>query len=253
MDWFSIEKIDEKTYAISEYNHWEKMHSYLLLGKDYAALIDTGLGIGNIKKEVNKLTNLPVKVITTHVHWDHIGGHGDFNDISVHEGDALWMEEGLPIPDNAIKKDVIKDVQSIPDGFDIDEYKVCRKKPSCVLTDGQTIDLGGRILEVIHTPGHSPGHICIYDRKNKYLFCGDLVYMGTLYAFYPSTDPIVYKESVRKIMSYDIEKILPAHNSLDIPDDFIGRVYEAFCCIEKECGLKQGAGTFDFNDFSIHI
>ncbi len=81
-DWFTIEKIDNNTYAISEYGHWEKMHSYLLIGKTYALLIDTGLGIGNIKKEVDLLTDLPVKVVTTHVHWDHIGGHSLFGDIS---------------------------------------------------------------------------------------------------------------------------------------------------------------------------
>lgn len=82
-NWFTIEKIDDATYAISEYGHWEKMHSYLLLGEEYALLIDTGLGIGNIKTEIDSLTNLPVKVVTTHVHWDHIGCHSLFSDISV--------------------------------------------------------------------------------------------------------------------------------------------------------------------------
>ena len=102
-DWFTIEKIDNNTYAISEYGHWEKMHSYLLIGKTYALLIDTGLGIGNIKKEVDLLTDLPVKVVTTHVHWDHIGGHSLFSDISVHTDDAKWLKSGIPIPINIIK------------------------------------------------------------------------------------------------------------------------------------------------------
>ncbi len=52
-NWFTIDKIDEATYAISEYGHWEKMHSYLLIGRTHALLIDTGLGTGNIKTEVD--------------------------------------------------------------------------------------------------------------------------------------------------------------------------------------------------------
>ena len=81
-DWFTIEKIDNDTFVISEYGHFERVHSYLLLGDKFALLIDTGLGIGDIKKEVDLLTDLPIKVVTTHVHWDHIGGHHLFNNIS---------------------------------------------------------------------------------------------------------------------------------------------------------------------------
>ena len=82
-DWFTIEKIDDMTYAISEYKHWEKFHSYLLLGRDQALLIDTGLGISNIKQIVDEITNLPILVATTHIHWDHIGGHKYFDNIAV--------------------------------------------------------------------------------------------------------------------------------------------------------------------------
>ena len=49
MEWFHIEKIDNETFAISEYGHWEEPHCYLLLGTERAVLIDTGLGVGNIK------------------------------------------------------------------------------------------------------------------------------------------------------------------------------------------------------------
>lgn len=46
-NWFTIEEIDSKTYAISEYKHWEETHCYLLIGKDKSLLIDSGLGVGN--------------------------------------------------------------------------------------------------------------------------------------------------------------------------------------------------------------
>lgn len=73
-NWFTVEKIDETTYAISEYGHWEETHCYLLLGLKSAVLIDTGLGVADIKEVVDGLTFLSVRVLTTHVHWDHIGG-----------------------------------------------------------------------------------------------------------------------------------------------------------------------------------
>ena len=83
--WFTIEKIDDKTFAITEYKHWEESHSYLLLGTEKALLIDTGLGISNIKKEIDSLTKLPIIVATTHIHWNHLGGHKYFNNIAVHK------------------------------------------------------------------------------------------------------------------------------------------------------------------------
>ena len=80
-DWFTIEEIDNDTFAISEYKHWEETHCYLLCGTKKAILIDTGLGISNIRSVVECLTTLPVMAVTTHVHWDHIGGHRYFSDI----------------------------------------------------------------------------------------------------------------------------------------------------------------------------
>ena len=56
-DWFTIERIDEDTYSISEYCHWEETHAYLLSGTEYSLIIDTGLGIMNIYEEVTKLTD----------------------------------------------------------------------------------------------------------------------------------------------------------------------------------------------------
>ena len=78
---FSVEKIDSDTFAISEYKHWEETHCYLLCGTEKAVFIDTGLGVGNIREIVDSLTSLPVTVMTTHVHWDHIGGHRYFEKI----------------------------------------------------------------------------------------------------------------------------------------------------------------------------
>ena len=61
------------------------------VGEKYAILIDTGLGVSNIRKIVDSLTELPVMAVTTHVHWDHIGGHKYFDNIAVHEAEKDWL------------------------------------------------------------------------------------------------------------------------------------------------------------------
>lgn len=190
--WFTVQKIDEKTFAISEYGHWEKVHSFLLLGKDKAALIDTGLGIDNMKRMTNQLTQLPIDVITTHVHADHIGSHGKFERIYVHEADRDWLVNGIKgLSIEQIRKDISRDITlPVPDTFNPATYRPLQGEPTGTLNDGDVIDLGDRQLIIYHTPGHSPGHICIFDKTNGYFFTGDLLYDETpIYAFYPSTNP----------------------------------------------------------------
>jgi glyoxylase-like metal-dependent hydrolase (beta-lactamase superfamily II) len=73
--WFEIYLIAEDTYAILEPNHFEEVVSYLILGRKRALLFDTGMGIGNIEAEVGRLTGLPIIVVNSHFHYDHIGGN----------------------------------------------------------------------------------------------------------------------------------------------------------------------------------
>lgn len=114
-----------KTFAISEYGHWEKVHSFLLLGETRAALIDTGLGIDSIKRITDQVTDLPIIVLTTHVHADHIGGHGDYETIYVHGDDANWLINGIEgLSLEQIRKNMARDITvPIPESFDPFTYK----------------------------------------------------------------------------------------------------------------------------------
>ena len=78
--WFTVERLDEDTWVVSEYRHWEHTHCYLLLGRERALLIDTGLGVAPLAPVVRELTGLPVAAALTHAHWDHIGGLGEFRE-----------------------------------------------------------------------------------------------------------------------------------------------------------------------------
>lgn len=205
-NWFTVEKIDAQTFVISEYKHWEETHCYLLYGTERAVLIDTGLGVANIKNVVDDLTDLPVSVITTHVHWDHIGGHKYFKDFAIHKNEVSWVSEQFPLPLYVVKKNLTLEPCDFPKDFNIDDYQIFKGTPASILHDGNLIDLGNRTLKVIHTPGHSPGHCCFYEQDRGRLYSGDLIYKGCLDTFYPTTDPIAFMRSVEKVSLLKIKR-----------------------------------------------
>lgn len=252
-NWFTVEQIDSNTFAISEYKHWEETHCYLLCGTEKALLIDTGLGIANIRTVVDRFTSLPVIAAATHVHWDHIGGHGYFEDIAVHEAEKDWLSVKFPIPLQVVKDNLMCKPCDFPEDFVSDHYRIYQGVPQRILRDGDCLDLGNRKVTVVHTPGHSPGHCCFYEPAKKYLYSGDLIYRGCLDAFYPTTNPEQFLKSVRKMQSLEISRVFPAHHQLHLPVDFIHSVEAGFRKLENEGKLIQGSGIFDFGDFQIHI
>lgn len=243
-NWFTIEQIDRDTFSISEYKHWEETHCYLLCGEKYAILIDTGLGVSNIRKIVDSLTKLPVMTVTTHVHWDHIGGHKYFDNIAVHEAEKDWLSVRFPIPLQVVKNNLTRLPCDFPRDFDINAYQIFQGIPQRILHDGDFLNLGGREIQVVHTPGHSPGHCCFYEPERNYLYSGDLIYKGSLDAFYPTTDPKLFYQSIRRIRKYNIKKVLPGHHQLDIPVSLIadieaGATYpEIKARVLEQTGLK---------------
>lgn len=251
-DWFTVDKIDGSTYIISEYRHWEETHCYLLNGAERSLLIDTGLGICNIYDEVIKLTDKPITAVATHIHWDHIGGHKYFSDFYAHGDELDWLRGKFPLPLNAVKEMVL-DRCDPPGGYDINSYELFQGTPTRILKDGDTIDIGGRIVKVIHTPGHSPGHMCFWEKERGYLFTGDLVYKTTLLAYYPSTDPGAYLDSLEEISLLPAKRVFPGHHSLDIEPEIIIRMRNAFRELKNEGKLRHGSGTFHYGDWSLWI
>ena len=132
----------------------------------------------------------------------------------------------------------------LPEGFDPTEWIIPSLVPTELLHDGDTIDLGDRELEVIYTPGHSPGSVCLLDRANRMLWTGDLFFPGPLYAFGPDVDLDVYVESIDKIAAIvdDYDYVLSGHNDPWVPSEVIPRVGEAFRTI------FAGGGEFSEDD-----
>lgn len=251
-NWFTVDKSDNDTYIISEYRHWEETHCYLLNGAERSLLIDTGLGICNISEVVRELTGKPVTAVATHIHWDHIGGHRYYPDFYAHEAELAWLSGGFPQPLEAIRR-YVADRCDLPDGFDVNSYELFQGVPSMALRGGEIIDIGGRQIEVVHTPGHSPGHMCFWEGEKGYLYTGDLVYKGLLTAWFPSTDPDAYLHSLEKIASLPAKRVFPAHHSLDIQPEIIARMRDALNALRESGRLCHGSGTFDFTDWSIQL
>ncbi|VDG97864.1 hydroxyacylglutathione hydrolase [Lysinibacillus sphaericus] len=255
--WFTIQEIDNTTFAISEYGHWEKVHSFLLIGDEQAVLIDTGLGIDSIKRITDQLTDLPITVITTHVHADHIGSHGEFDTIYVHEKDSDWLTNGIKgLTIEQIRMDVGRDI-TIPTSktFNPETYTPYQGEPTGLVTDGEVIDIGNRKLIIYHTPGHSPGHICILDKTNGYLFTGDLLYDETpIYAFYPSTNPVDLVNSLERISGIKhISKVYGSHNTLGLEPEILDEVQLAVKFLNEKELVKFGTGIHKFNGFSVQF
>lgn len=251
-DLFEIEQIDDKTFIISEYRHWEETHCYLLIGSERSLLIDTGLGICNILDVVTKLTDKKITAVATHIHWDHIGGHEYFPDFYAHQDELNWLNGEFPLTMNQIK-DMVVDRCDLPNDFDISEYKFFQGNPTRILKDNDLIDIGDRCIQIHHTPGHSPGHMCFWEEERGYLFTGDLVYKDTLFAYFPSTDPEAYLSSLEKISALPVKNVFPAHHSLDIHPEILIRMRDVFRKLQNDGKLKHGSGTFEFGDWAVWL
>ncbi len=146
----------------------------------------------------------------------------------------------------------------LPSGVDPETFAVPGVTPTTRLHDGDRIDLGGRTLEVIHTPGHSPGSVSYLDAGNRLLFTGDHYYPGPLYAFGPGVDLDRYLASndrlAERVDEYD--RVLPGHNETWIASEVIPRVSEAFRTILRGEGEFSDDGDlrrYRFEGFDIIV
>lgn len=148
---------------------------------------------------------------------------------------------------------MVVDRCDLPKGYNIEQYEIFQGMPTKILEDGDKIDIGGRNIQVLHTPGHSPGHMCFWEGERNYLFTGDLVYKDTLFAYYPSTEPILYLNSLEKIAVLPVLKVFPAHHSLDIQPEILIRIRDAFRKLKMEGKLHHGSGTFNYGDWAVWL
>ncbi len=216
--WFRVYALPENVYALFEYKQSEGVISYLIIGEESALLWDTGLGIGNIRSCVEKLTDLPITVLNSHEHFDHIGGNAQFDRVMCYndEHTIKTLTQGIS-HEEKIGYIIPEEIVEPPEDFSEDTFFTAGKAPTATVEDGQVIDLGGRQLEVMYTPGHTDVSIILIDEKNSLLFTGDTWYPGLLYGLYENSvsDYVESMHRIERVMKEkNIRQVYGSHNAI---------------------------------------
>lgn len=229
-DWFEVYKVAPGVLAIYEPHQSEETIGYLIEGTKRALLFDTGMGIGDLRALIRRLSKLPVIVLNSHTHDDHVGNNWQFDDVYGMDTDFTRQSA------KGSKEDAEAEIApgeicgALPAGFDPATYATRPWKIAKWLHDGDRIDLGGRTMEVIATPGHTPDSICLFDRANGLLFTGDTYYPGTVWIYRPETDLAAYRKSLRRIAALQpqVKLVLGAHNVPVAPPMVLNQLASAF-------------------------
>lgn len=204
-DYWAVQNIDANTYAIGEPRYYQANYAYLIVGGRRALLFDAGSGTHEITGVVTSLTHLPVTVMPSHLHFDHTGGIAPFTSVAMIDlpGTRADVTNGRFTPSRYEYLGMIDG--RAPPTFRVTEWV----KP------GTTIDLGGRVLRVLHVPGHTHSSVALYDAAAHQLFAGDFIYPTTLYAFLPGASLAEYRTTTRELLA-----TLPADT----------KIWTAHCC-----------------------
>jgi glyoxylase-like metal-dependent hydrolase (beta-lactamase superfamily II) len=159
---------------------------------------------------------LPVVVLNSHTHFDHIGGNAEFRDILAMDTD--YTRNNVAGYTNELVREEVSEEAicgSLPAEINPATYYTPSFIVKTFIRDGYKIDLGGRILEVLSTPGHTPDAISLLDLDLGLLWVGDIYYEGPIWLFVPETDLDVFYNSVKRLcnMVPHLATLHPAHNS----------------------------------------
>ncbi len=218
--WFATRELEPGIFLVSEPVH---VNSFLIEGNSAAALIDTGLGLGNIRQVAEGLASHDVFALNTHYHFDHTGGNHWFPTRLIHEAGAPAIERPVD-PDlyDRYSQFIAELVAAVPRFRDLDDrffhfltdettprplpadfdpstWSYQPTQATRTLRDGDKVELGGRDLTVLHTPGHTPDCICLLDEKNGVLFGGDTINTGPIYAQLADSDVEAFAKSTRRL------------------------------------------------------
>lgn len=196
--WIKLAKIQNNVYRFEE----NSVFSYLVVGQREAVLIDAGYGLSDYKQLCEEFTSLPVTLINTHGHVDHIGGDRFFSRVYIHQADAGSIQQG---PGPGERAWVLGDLQKnplLPKRFDREQWDYPSITPAKLLQGGEILEFGDDLqLEVIWTPGHTPGSISLLDRERGLLFVGDNFGPEQMWIHLPESNYHDWVESIEKTIT----------------------------------------------------
>lgn len=182
-DWYAVKRLDDDVTYICEpfIQEFYRCNMWHVRGRDRDMLVDSGMGVVSLREWVPLVTERKLTAVASHTHFDHIGCHHEFDCRAVHAAEAELLAH--PTRANTLANPYVADdiFEALPpEPYASTTYAVKAAPATIILADGDHIDLGDRRFEVIHTPGHSPGGIALWEEKTGVLFSGDILYDGPL-------------------------------------------------------------------------
>ena len=188
--------VSDGVWAIDQ----EMVRCFLIVGAERALLLDTGAGECDLMGMIRSVTDMPLLVVQSHGDGDHTGNSQLFSEIYAHPAE-------FPI---------------------LTRFRPDWKPALLPVAEGYVFDLGGRRLEVIEAPGHTPGSICLLDRENRILFSGDTVSYGPVFLFGSHRDIAAYRSTLVRLKALDsFDTVYPCHNTCPVSPEVIGKLIAA--------------------------
>lgn len=273
-EWFTTWEVAPGVICIAEDRHEQEVRSYLVIGSARSLLWDAGMGVADIKREVERFVSIrpdTFMMVCSHSHFDHVGDVWRFAEAGVpvyaHPAEADRIERGMDHEKSAYWLQEKFLLGPLPSGFDPSTYAIRPAKVTHLLNEGDTLDLGDRRFVVLHTPGHSPGGLCVWDAASGLLLSGDQAYAAPLYSYSPDADPDVYRRTLRRLadLAPHVRTLLPSHDETPIPPDLLVAMADAFDRIAEgnasdaavgrdgEAGQDRPYDLYDFGPFQVRM
>lgn len=212
--WYEVNHVGDGVTHIQE--PWIKpffrCNIWHVRGRDRDLLVDSGLGAVSLRRQMPWLAERPLRAVASHTHFDHIGAHHEFDDCYIHRAEADIMADPRAewtLADLFLNEDMFDALP--PEPFALGEYAIRGPATFSLLDAGDVIDLGDRHFEVIHTPGHSPGGIALWEAETGILFSGDIVYDGPLIEDAYHSDPVHYARSMERLLAIPARVVHGGH------------------------------------------
>lgn len=257
-DWFQVRESSSGVYSIVEPFHIQETISHLIVGKERALLFDTGIGLLPLRPVVERITDLPVTVLNSHTHYDHIGGNWEFDTVLAMDTD-FTRANMAGFPHELIGGDFVAETfcKGVPQGVEPGSIATRAWQAIGFVADGDTIDLGGRTVEILHVPGHTPDALAVFDREHRLLFTGDTWYDASLWLFAPGTNLDHYDASLTRLIELEAQSdyLLGAHNLAQVQSGRLRQVQDVLRAIRggQHAGKPDEYGRLAFDIGGVRI
>ena len=213
-DWWRVRTLSDGVSWIDEpHIHKDyRCNIWHIRGRDGDMLVDSGMGVVSLRDWVPLVTERPLQAVASHTHFDHIGCHHEFPCRLCHAAEADLLAH--PTRSNTFADKHVTDnifTTLPPQPYLSSDYAVKAAPVTRILHDGDGIDLGDRRFEVIHTPGHSPGGIALWEASTGILLSGDIVYNGALVEGTTATEAADYHRSMVRLRDLPVRVVHGGH------------------------------------------